>query len=208
MAESRWRPYEGADAPDDGQQWGGMFVPYGTGWEIPTEFEFNNDGHGGGPFRWRLFIKVIEGVPRCVGIFCVPYEGEYIAAADLRRLPLGQLIEDAVTWLGRPATDDFVRPENITLEEARELKSAVTDHFRRTSRRPRGNKPPSADDLQKVAEIYRNNIGKGSPTQAVADQMPLTRSTAGRWVGWARDRGFLGPALGPRPGEKKEGNDV
>lgn len=205
MEKGRWRPFDGPDMPDDGRRWGGTFVPYGAGWEIPAEIEYTNDGDGAGPFRWRLWIKVMDGVPRCIGIFCVPYDTEYISAVDLRRLPLGQLIEDAVTWSGRPAEDEFIRPENCTLEEARELKAVVAEHFKRTSRRPRGNQPPSDDELRRVAEIYRANLGHGSPAKAVAIHMPLSRSTAGRWIGAARKRGFLGPAVDRQPGEKKEG---
>ena len=57
--------------------------------------------------------------------------------------------------------------------------------------------------LARVASIYRAAEALGRPpTNAVKDKMPVARSTAGRYVMEARRRGFLGPALGTRPGER------
>ena len=42
------------------------------------------------------------------------------------------------------------------------------------------------------------------PTEKVAEEMHVARSTAARWVAAARKRGFLGPALRGRAGERME----
>jgi hypothetical protein len=59
-----------------------------------------------------------------------------------------------------------------------------------------------------VARVYREAFDNGdpNPTQAVADQVRRegaaipSRSTAGRWVGLARKRGFLSKTTPRRPG--------
>jgi hypothetical protein len=51
---------------------------------------------------------------------------------------------------------------------------------------------PTVETLKQVALIYRLALLLGdAPTQAVSDQLGVPRSTAGRWVTRARDRGFL-----------------
>lgn len=51
---------------------------------------------------------------------------------------------------------------------------------------------PTTETLRAVALIYRVALLSGdAPTQAVAERLGVPRSTAGRWVTRARDRGFL-----------------
>lgn len=56
--------------------------------------------------------------------------------------------------------------------------------------------PPSTavtdETLREVARVYRN--AKRAPTNAVYEHFPISRSTAGRHVQMARERGFLKPA--------------
>lgn len=57
---------------------------------------------------------------------------------------------------------------------------------------------PVRDSLQEVARVYRLALVLGDPpTRAVEATFGLPRSTAGRWVGLAREQGFLGVAEGP-----------
>jgi hypothetical protein len=61
------------------------------------------------------------------------------------------------------------------------------------------------DQLRRVAETYRRAVANdGFPKQAVAVEMHVSESTAGRYVMEARRRGFLGKAPGKgRAGEKE-----
>ena len=60
---------------------------------------------------------------------------------------------------------------------------------------------PTVETLQAVAVIYRLALMLGdSPTQAVAEELGIPRSTAGRWVTRSRDRGFLS-VVDPRAGK-------
>lgn len=57
---------------------------------------------------------------------------------------------------------------------------------------------PSRESLEWVAYLYRLAVLMGeAPTKAVESALQLPRSTAGRWVALARQKGHLGPAEGP-----------
>lgn len=60
---------------------------------------------------------------------------------------------------------------------------------------------PTDQALEAVAMIYRvAHVSVESPTKAVAERLGLPGSTAGRWVGKARQKGLLGPATKGRAG--------
>ncbi|WP_431279875.1 hypothetical protein [Leifsonia poae] len=60
--------------------------------------------------------------------------------------------------------------------------------------------------LKEVADVYRKAWEDGeNPTQSVQKHFYKAYSTSARWVGLARERGFLGPADGSKGGEL---NDV
>lgn len=55
-----------------------------------------------------------------------------------------------------------------------------------------GRAGPSDDTLRHVARTYRLALlFSDAPTQRVAESLAVPRSTAGRWVTRARDRGYL-----------------
>jgi hypothetical protein len=54
------------------------------------------------------------------------------------------------------------------------------------------------ETLRIVARIYRvAYLVANPPTKSVESTLNVPRSTAGRWIAAARERGFLGPAQGP-----------
>jgi|GEM_PF-3704152 len=76
-----------------------------------------------------------------------------------------------------------------------------------TKRMTKRGSPMPAKHLQEVARIYREALeARRPPTKAVqlafADKRrPVSRSTAGRWVGEARKQGFLGTTQPRRAGD-------
>jgi len=63
---------------------------------------------------------------------------------------------------------------------------------------------PTEEALRRVATVYRVAHLMGlPPTESVAQDLALPRSTAGRWVSMARSRGFLGPAEPRKAGERR-----
>jgi hypothetical protein len=62
---------------------------------------------------------------------------------------------------------------------------------------------PTDDVLQAVAFLYRFGFALGSaPTKYVQGSLKIPRSTAGRWIAMARERGYLGQTR-----ERKAGVD-
>lgn len=66
-----------------------------------------------------------------------------------------------------------------------------------------GGQGPTDEALKRVAAVYRmaHLIGL-PPTESVAQDLELPRSTAGRWVSMARQREFLGKAEPRKAGER------
>jgi hypothetical protein len=69
------------------------------------------------------------------------------------------------------------------------------------SERARAGGGPSDADLQAVADVYQlAYITGGAPAKTVMERLGLPRSTAGRWIKMARERGLLGPAMPRKAG--------
>jgi hypothetical protein len=58
-------------------------------------------------------------------------------------------------------------------------------------------RPTTERALAWVAHFYRYGLALDSPTKAVEEGLMLPRSTASRWVSYAREAGYLGPSEGP-----------
>jgi hypothetical protein len=62
---------------------------------------------------------------------------------------------------------------------------------------------PTEEALRRVAWVYQTAHLMGlPPTESVSQDLDLPRSTAGRWVSMARQRGFLGKAEPRKAGER------
>lgn len=168
---------------------------------MPRRFEAKR--HSGHPEEGlaELSIEVDSwGRPRCVGLTITPGASSAVTGTMLRRLTLGRLVDEAAleaaTVLG--VQEDLgggitqIGPVTNRDEAAEVLDRAEP------VRKPRQGSPITDEHLKKVAELYKKALRtKGprkAPTEAVAMQMHASRSTAGRWVEKAREKGFLEPA--------------
>lgn len=135
----------------------------------------------------------------------VPFEVRMVIAYDGDRFHVNELCCHQVDG-GPPVTGEAIR----TLPVARLMGEAAAHVFnveatgapdRSVKVTPLGAFGPSdvADGptdeaLRKVATVYQLHHACGlPPTKAVEVVFELPRSTAGRWVGMARERGLLGP---------------
>lgn len=137
---------------------------------------------------------------------------ESVSGELLRRVPVGRLLARAMAaahfrW-GEPLEDgvriDFGEggvARFPTPEESADFYGRYTGN----ARRPRRGSPITDKNLSDVADLYRAALRRGDPpTQKVAEEMHVARSTAARWVSAARKRGLLGPAMRGRAGERME----
>lgn len=71
--------------------------------------------------------------------------------------------------------------------------------------RPRRRRDPiTSPKLEEAARVYRTNVQRGNPTEAVAKAMHVGRSQASRYIRQARERGYLGPARRNTAGEAEQ----
>jgi hypothetical protein len=128
----------------------------------------------------------------------------------LRKVPVARLLATAMSTelvlfkFGEPPPGELridFGEKVARLPTTKERAEFYAD-YAKGARHPRRGSPLTEDNLRQVADVYRLALQRGDPpTQTVADQMNVVRSTASRWVAAARKRGFLGPALRGRAGE-------
>jgi len=150
------------------------------------------------PYRVEMRVRTSTAVgrPEIDALLLVRRDGP-ITTESLRRCNVSGLLRAAIAADTRPRVDnpdgtfrvlDVGEPENQAWGGPRLGPG-------------RGRAMP-ADHLEQVARIYREALAAGlPPTKAVRLKMNASQSTAARWVAQARDRGFLGPAVGTQAGE-------
>jgi Family of unknown function (DUF6214) len=180
--------------PDEGTRW------VRSGWDraIPARFHAVAQVDG---YAVTLFAIVGQRGPGAVEVTVEQPDaaaGPPVTLNVLRKVTIDQIIRTALEQLSRPAA-------------SAELETGIPGTFRvqgvdqifggRTAPAPgRGRDTPSAR-LVRVAEIYRAARSHGRPpVKAVAEELPASRSTAGRLVGLARKAGLLSETTPGRPG--------
>lgn len=125
--------------------------------------------------------------------------GSEVTGETLRRIPLARLSGVVVATAAWKVTGPTTMQTGTTRSERVEFYQG----YARDARRPRQGSPLTDTHLRQVADRYRAAYERGDPpTQTVADEMHVARSTAARWVARARERELLGPAMPGRAGER------
>jgi hypothetical protein len=102
--------------------------------------------------------------------------GPLILSDQLRHVPVAEIVHRAIV-----AHADAPKIPKLTAEQAELM-------------RLRG---PTDEALRHIAAVYRAALATGSPpTAAVEAALGLPRSTTGRWLQQARQRGLLGASRG------------
>lgn len=140
-----------------------------------------------------------RGETRCRRVDVRAPDGGDVTGETLRRIPLAHLAGVVLATAAWKVTG----PTTMQTGMARSERVEFYERHARGARRPRQGTPIADDTLRQVAGLYRAAYERGDPpTQTVADEMHVARSTAARWVTRARERELLGPALRGRAGEK------
>lgn len=181
-----------------------------------------------GPFRIYLEWSVVEGRQEVVGltISSVPAEEgwknpvEWLDAAPtpvvlttdwLRRLTDGRALSFSriVARTKQILAEEFL-PKWESREPERRAELEQRADLLAQQPRPRTGRPPlPPSHFAEVAALYERAFWMGeNPTQSVADQKQVSRSTAANWVSKARQLGFLGPTTRGRPGGVSDPYDL
>lgn len=113
--------------------------------------------------------------------------GPPVTSEGIRAVPIATLVRQV-------ASTEF-----LAIEEANDNAFALSDRTLDDQAVARIKREgPTDEALRWVAFAYRIALVLGEPpTRAVEKGLRLPRSTAGRWVSLARERGYLGEAEGP-----------
>lgn len=156
---------------------------------IPSRFHAATTVDG---FSIRLFAVVGERGPGAVEVTIEQPDGgkgEPVTHRVLRKLTTDQIVRDALAQLSRPVTsaeDETGIPGTFRVEGIEDIYGG------RAVSAPGRGRDTEPDRLARVAEIYRSAVAAGRPpVKAVTDELPSSRSTAGRLVGQARKAGLL-----------------
>jgi hypothetical protein len=163
---------------------------------VPKWIELNTSG-GAGPDT-RVRVEIRDGSPEVVEIAWVSRPGQLdIRQKDLRAINLADLAVDLYTSSGAlpfpegadgsPPTDDQIT-QWAKETRKRRLESR---NFLERQRRPRERRVMTDEFLESVADVYRANVHKRAPTQAVAKEFNVEIRMASTYVRKARERDFL-----------------
>lgn len=177
---------------------------------VPQSFTATTQRDG---FEVMLEVVVDDwGDPHCRGVAI--RNGEDVTGETLRRLPVAQLVKEAVAWAAQHEWFEQLA-EPVPMKGGRSIvgmgarssmssdeRASFYGRYAKNARQPRRGSPLTDENLTEVAELYREAVKRGDPpTKVICRTWHVERSTASRWVAAARDRGFLGPAKRGRAGE-------
>jgi len=166
------------------------FESFGDGLFVPRRFWGDWFGLPQPDVRVVLEIALEHGRLACKMAHVRCGDLGEVDTSTMRALNLSGLVDATA------AAASFVRTESGQYEIwAKQDEDDVSAWKQKVSRTPRRGKAISDEELKRVAEIYRAALlRREPPTKAVALEMPCARSTAGKWVVMARERGFLNSA--------------
>jgi len=162
-------------------------------WALPSQIRVHCDVDG---FTIVALILVGGSGPKLAELFIgqpLLFQGAPVTQNLLRKLTIDQIVREASALVRLPA----------------EIVDAGRGWFRIEGedgifggpqiREGRG-RMTGADQLQHVAELYEQAVTEGMPpVKAVAEQLPCSRSHAGRLVGQARVAGLLSATTPGQP---------
>ncbi len=157
----------------------GDLEPFPEGITAPRRITATASGHDP-DYDLELEIELERGRYVMRSLTCRARRGKAVSSEGVTDLPIPKILRIIVgRVLGNPLVSGFMA------EHAADKQG------------------PTDEALRRVAAVYRISYLLGlPPTESVASDLALPRSTAGRWVQMARRRGFLGPAEPRRAGER------
>jgi len=171
---------------------GSKLVPIAPGLVAPPRQTANVEDLNG--YDARLEVVVVPTADGRAGRFeCATVSvtrregGPAVTTEALRAVPVARLVKEVGAGSVMVVSHD---DEHSLAADDRSLSDEMVQRFKQAG--------PTDEVLWWVAYVYRLALAIGSPpTRLVEKWLELPRSTAGRWVAAARDRGFLGAAEGP-----------
>lgn len=167
------------------------------GVEVPCTIELTTSG-GADPDMYAR-VELRDGSPVLTELTWKSGVGQSeIRQKHLRQTDVAKLVTDLVvsTIRREQRWSTFPSGEDLTVDAIRERQrvaresTATARRFVERQRLPRERRVMTPEFLQKVAEVYRENIN-GAPTKAVGETFNVQARQASKYVDQARRRGYL-----------------
>lgn len=143
------------------------------------------------PYKIRLDVVIDEGRYLVEEMTCTQHEGgPPVTSEGIRAVPVARLLA-------------FAAFRHVFVVKSSRPDSHAVSPFVGSDLAEGAKEGPTDDVLRRVAVVYQVHYACGlAPTKGVEDSFKLARSTAGRWIAMARDRGFLAPAAADASGTR------
>lgn len=161
---------------------------------IPCTLEMEDTEDVGGPRRY-FRVEIQEGgLPKLAELRLLDADpdSQGVRQADLREIEVAALVETFVAiFTMHIKRDDDGRPTVLSTSYGR---GSMPEHVRFLGQKRMGRttRDITPQLLERVAELYRNNIDR-YPTKAVQHHFQVSQRTAAEYVSRARKRGLLPP---------------
>lgn len=159
------------------------------GVKVPTWIEYSVTGGADPDMHVRVELR--DGSPQVVELSwkAQPSQGE-IRRKHLRQIDLDKLVTDlVVSMIEKPVPAELLLTRKADVNQLREARRKARKFVER-QRLPRARRVMTDEFLQKVAEVYRENIN-GAPTKAVGETFNVQSRQASKYVDAARQRNYL-----------------
>jgi hypothetical protein len=156
---------------------------------VPTVIDARFPSVDGQP-ALEMRVEVLDGVPECRELRLIGSPGgRPVQPRDLEAIRLTDLVDLLCASMSDRVVSEADGVVTVISEEA--SIGGALDAMRQ-ARKGRGARRINRPMLEKVAEIYRDNI-EGNPTAKVRDAFGVQQRTAALYVKRARDAGLLPP---------------
>lgn len=159
---------------------------------FPVTFTPDGETDSDPPYAIRLDVVIDDGRFLVEQMTCTRHgDGPPVTSEGIRTVPVGRLLAYAAfrhVFVAKKAGGGRAVSPFAGTELAEGAKQGPTDEV-----------------LRNVAVVYQVHYACGvAPTKGVENSFKLARSTAGRWIAMARERGFLDPATSDASGTRTE----
>jgi hypothetical protein len=159
---------------------------------FPAEAQWEIAGNDAEPDALARF-ELRDGRPECVEIrIAAKSNGRGLRTSDLGLWQLDNFTVNVFDFLGEPIEPDpSGRTATAQLPSSEAEQWAVRRDITEARLSRRGRRAPTHEELERVADVYREHFDSGAPVRAVAAALGLSGRTAARRVEQARGAGLL-----------------
>ncbi len=158
------------------------------GLQLPNNILFRARIDGDGP-PLEMGMELVNGRPECTFVHVESDGAVPVLFSHLKAIPIERLVADVFGECSRPVLARRVSRVASAIGPGSDQQRRTVEKMQRRRRNPN-----DSELLQRVAAIYKAN--PHAPRRAVAEELGMSRETAGRWAKKCTELGLLPPTQG------------